>query len=143
MCSGYFLVTVRLRSRAAKDFIKFVFFVIYCKQTYTKHVVVFYYSGFRRSLKVQTVFLFRRFGRQTGRSLFQAFSAQTVELVEKNRKALEEAICMMASFYHQDQNAVSALFCQTGFPIVSLFPNEKANLTRHSGLGSKATPSCK
>ena len=35
------------------------------------------------------------------------------------------------------------------FPIVSLFPREKTNLkkesilTKHSGLGSKMTPSCK
>ena len=34
---------------------------------------------------------------------------------------------MMASFYYQDQNAVSGLYCQANFPLVSLYPREKTN----------------
>ena len=37
---------------------------------------------------------------------------------------------MMASFYYEDQNAVSSLYGQANFPIVSLFPREKKNLNK-------------
>ena len=39
-------------------------------------------------------------------------------------------ICMMASFYYQDQNAVNDLYCQANFPIVYLLPKEKSNLNK-------------
>ena len=63
----------------------------------------------------------------------------------------EAGICirMMAPFYYQDQNAVSGLYCQVNF-FNCLFISkredkfeEESILPKHSGLGSKITPSCK
>ena len=39
---------------------------------------------------------------------------------------------MMASFYYEDQNAVSGFYCQANFSnnFVSLFPREETNLNK-------------
>ena len=56
---------------------------------------------------------------------------------------------MMTSFYFQDQNAVSGLYCQANFSNCLFIPKredefeKESILTKHSGLGSKMTPSCK
>ena len=55
---------------------------------------------------------------------------------------------MIASFY-LDQNSVGGLYCEANFSNCLFIPKgedklEKANILRkHSGLGSKITPSCK
>ena len=56
---------------------------------------------------------------------------------------------MMASFYYQDQNAVSGLYCEANFSNVLFIPKrgdkfeQESILTNHSGLGSKISSSCK
>ena len=56
---------------------------------------------------------------------------------------------MMASFYYQDQNAVSGLdwwanFCNCLFILKGEVKFEYESISiKHSGLGSKMTPPCK
>ena len=56
---------------------------------------------------------------------------------------------MMASFYYQDQNAISGLHCEANFSNVLFIPKrgdkleQECILTNRSGLGSKISSSCK
>ena len=54
----------------------------------------------------------------------------------------------LVSFYYQDQNAVSGLYCSANFSNLLLFflledkLNQENVLTKHSGFVSKIKPSC-